>query len=70
MSEKVKEEIKYYTEWLRFAVIIVVSLVGFEINVIFLADNKYSHKRLLSVSTIFLIFVGIIMIVKIFLIKL
>lgn len=65
MSEKIKEEIKYYTEWLRLAIIIVISVAGFVVKVFFSTENKYSYKYLLLLSAIFLIFVLLIFVFKI-----
>jgi hypothetical protein len=64
MNERVKEEIKYYTEWLRFLIVFVFSVGGFAVNVFFSTENKYTYKYVLVLSAIFLIFAAVVFIFK------
>ena len=65
MSEKIKEEIKYNTELLRFLLVALLSVAGFAINIGFSIENKYSYKYILLFSAIFLKFAIVFLIAKI-----
>lgn len=44
MSEKIKEEIRYYKEWLRFLMVSVFSMSGFIMTLIFSTEVKYCYR--------------------------
>jgi hypothetical protein len=60
MSEKLKEEIKFNTEWIRLLVVGLIAITGGLISIQFSAEIKYRQQSLLLTSGIIFTFVIIV----------